>query len=233
MFFKLSQLRNPCWRWLLMERRCLHAETCDSASLDAPMVNLIGMQWRPGLNPVKWEWIFSCCIIDFRVLRGCKQPLHVNGTYGINMAILYVKHTWSWTAKPEGEEREESRALNQYWMEDAEVVSTCVMGIETVIFGEKEALSHCLLQCVSAKFIKMSASSIKWRSIGSREPNERRFLPTHFPSLRRIPKRMLCTVCCIGLWRMLREATLGMKKSWCSQIRRLLADHTSLELTPN
>ena len=65
------------------------------------------------------------------------KPLHVNGTYGINMAILYDhgKHTRSWTTKPEGEEREESRALNQYWMEDAEVVSTCVMGIEMVRFG--------------------------------------------------------------------------------------------------
>ena len=113
--------------------------------------------------------------------------------------IFIYKHIRSRTTKPEGEEREESRSLNQYWLQDAEVVSTCVTVIEMVIFGEKEALNHCLLHNVSAKFIKMSASSIKWRSIGSKEPNERRFLQTHFLPLRRIPKRMLCTVCCIGL----------------------------------
>ena len=69
------------------------------------------------------------------------------------MAILYIKHIRSSTIKPEGQEREESRSLNQYWLEDAEVVSTRVMGIEVVIFGEKEALNHCLLHNVSGKFI--------------------------------------------------------------------------------
>ena len=143
-------------------------------------------------------WIESSEVMELSCCS-CKQPLHVNGTYGINLAILYVKHIRSWTTKPEEEEREESRSLNQYWMEDAEVVSTSVTGIEIVIFGEKEALNHCLLHSVSAKFIKMSTSSIKWGAIGSREPNERRFLQTHFLSLRRIPRRMLSTVCCIGL----------------------------------
>ena len=51
--------------------------------------------------------------------------------------------------KPEeAEEREESRSLNEYWMEDTEVVSTCVMAMAMVIFGEKEALNHCFLHNV-------------------------------------------------------------------------------------
>ncbi len=53
----------------------------------------------------------------------------------------------------EAEEREESRSLNGYWMEDTEVVSTCVMAMEMVIFGEKEALNHCFLHSVSSRFI--------------------------------------------------------------------------------
>ena len=51
--------------------------------------------------------------------------------------------------KPEeAEEREESRSLNEYWMEDTEVVSTCVMAMAMIIFGEKEALNHCFLHNV-------------------------------------------------------------------------------------
>ena len=51
--------------------------------------------------------------------------------------------------KPEeAEEREESRSLNEYWMEDTEVVSTCVTAMAMIIFGEKEALNHCFLHNV-------------------------------------------------------------------------------------